>query len=259
MGYSKRGPEVGNRKVGPKIWVVQGGSHKWIPPRRCPKRFLNLRLRGLVPEIVPQRQSTNCLPKQFPKCGSSKMFHQKGSRLVFKKGSLPIGAIRQEESPNGGPQKVVPQSGFLKDGPPRGVPAIPPGTSKGATDWKLVSPCLSSSIEPGPRFPWIPADRSTDHYSLIQLVGHRPLQMVDLDFGRGVRLDMPLPPQLAVQAYFILNIIGKVCRRWARDRRPGIDASVAPWMALVSSSTHLSIASSSIAARFSGSLSSTQH
>jgi hypothetical protein len=43
---------------------------------------------------------------------------------------------------------------------------------------------------------------------LVQPIGHRPLEAVDLGFQRGVPCDLPLPPQPVLQAYFILNTSG---------------------------------------------------
>jgi hypothetical protein len=44
---------------------------------------------------------------------------------------------------------------------------------------------------------------------LIQLPIHRPPEAVDLGYQSGVPRDLPLPPQLVLQAYFMLNTSGK--------------------------------------------------
>ena len=49
---------------------------------------------------------------------------------------------------------------------------------------------------------------------LIEAVGHRPLQAVDLSFQSGIPGDQPTPPQPVLQAYFVLNA--------SRYRRPWV-------------------------------------
>jgi hypothetical protein len=60
-------------------------------------------------------------------------------------------------------------------------PGLPPSQSlrellllvlaRGAMEWELVSPASLSSTETGPRYPRIPAHRSTDHSSTLSAAG----------------------------------------------------------------------------------------
>jgi hypothetical protein len=43
---------------------------------------------------------------------------------------------------------------------------------------------------------------------LVQPIGHRPLEAVDLGFQSGVPRDLSKPPQPILPAYFILNTSG---------------------------------------------------
>jgi len=48
---------------------------------------------------------------------------------------------------------------------------------------------------------------------LVEQVGHRPLQVVQLGFQSGVPVDLPPPSQPVLQAYLILNA-GRYGRPW---------------------------------------------
>jgi hypothetical protein len=83
-----------------------------------------------------------------------------------------------------------------------------PALTRGAKEWEIALPSLSSSIRLGLTVQGFQRIAPLFVPLLVQPIGHRPLEAVDLGFQSGVPRDLPLPPQPVLQAYFILNTSG---------------------------------------------------
>jgi hypothetical protein len=106
--------------------------------------------------------------------------------------------------------------------------------ARGAMEWELASPPLSSSTATGPRYTRIKAHLST-YRSSSHSAAKSPSGGGCLGFQSGVPRDLPLPPRPVLQAYFILNTSGK--------RGPWVGTCSATWIrcrcGLVDGARHL--------------------
>lgn len=98
---------------------------------------------------------------------------------------------------------------------------------------------------------WVQCLTPPFQHPLLQLMGYRPLEAVDLGFQSVVPLDLPLYPQF-LRAYSSWLLVRREDCGSARGQQLGAEAAVASWMALVSSLTNYSIASSSFTTGFPG-------